>query len=71
MKGDIQTLEHDNGRDRVDIMHLTAVVDRLEDDGKEYREVLRSLNSTLSELNITLGRMDERMKSVENYISKP
>lgn len=61
----------DNERgDRIEIMHLSNTVERLDGDVKEYKNVLQSLNSTLSELNVTLGRMDERMKNVENYISK-
>lgn len=52
-----------------EIVFLKTVYKRLEEDGVENRKVLAALNTTLGNLNVTLGRFDERIRGVEQDLA--
>lgn len=55
---------------RNDIRVLQRDAVQLEQSTRSYRESLDGLRQVLGQLNITLGRMDERMKNVEEGIER-
>lgn len=62
-------LKRDHSITSMDVSYIKAVNKRLEEDGVENRKVLSALNTTLGNLNVTLGRFDERIKGVEKDVA--
>lgn len=66
----LSLMEEKMSRTDTSIALLKEKDSQLERSTRAYTESLNGLREVLGELNITLGRMDERMKSVEEGVKE-